>query len=58
MVESLTHLIMFDVDGTLVDSTRFDEECFLKTAEILFGIEISSDWDSYELQVYSCRGQI
>jgi phosphoglycolate phosphatase-like HAD superfamily hydrolase len=48
MVENLIHLIMFDVDGTLVDSTRFDEECFLKTAEILFGTEISSDWDSYE----------
>lgn len=42
------HLIMFDVDGTLVDSTGFDEECFLKAAEILFGVEISSDWNSYE----------
>ena len=42
------HLIMFDVDGTLVDSTSFDEDCFLKAAEILFGTEISSDWDSYE----------
>ena len=42
------HLVMFDVDGTLVDSTRFDEECFLKAAEVLFGIEISPDWDSYK----------
>ena len=42
------HLIMFDVDGTLVDSTGFDETCFLKTAEFLFGFQISSDWDSYE----------
>ena len=41
-------LIMFDVDGTLVDSTGFDEECFLKASEILFGIEISSDWDTYK----------
>ena len=39
---------MFDVDGTLVDSTSFDEACFLKAAEFLFGIEISSDWDSYK----------
>ncbi len=42
------HLVMFDIDGTLVDSTSFDEECFLKTSKILFGTEISSDWDSYE----------
>ena len=42
------HLVMFDVDGTLVDSTRFDEECFLESAKLLFGIEISPDWDSYK----------
>lgn len=39
---------MFDVDGTLVDSTGFDEACFLKAAELLFGMEISSDWNAYE----------
>ncbi len=42
------HLVMFDVDGTLVDSTGFDEACFLKAAELMFGIKILPDWDSYK----------
>lgn len=41
------HLCMFDVDGTLVDSSKFDEECFLKAAEIVFDTEISSNWEEY-----------
>lgn len=27
------HLIVFDLDGTLVDSQAIDEPCYLKTAE-------------------------
>lgn len=39
---------MFDIDGTLVDSFGFDEECYLKTAEIVLGMKISSHWSEYK----------
>jgi phosphoglycolate phosphatase-like HAD superfamily hydrolase len=42
------HLIMFDIDGTLVDSFEFDEECYFEAVESVLGIEISPDWDDYE----------
>jgi len=42
------HLIMFDIDGTLVNSFGFDEECYLKTTETVLGIKISSNWSEYE----------
>jgi hypothetical protein len=38
---------MFDIDGTLVNSSGFDEECYLKTAEIVLGKKISSNWNEY-----------
>jgi phosphoglycolate phosphatase-like HAD superfamily hydrolase len=38
---------MFDVDGTLVDSYEFDEDCYLKAAEIVLHRKISSDWNKY-----------
>lgn len=41
------HLIMFDIDGTLVDSYGFDEECYLRAAKLVLGVEISADWASY-----------
>lgn len=41
------HLIMFDIDGTLVNSYGFDEACYLKAAQIVLGVEISSDWEEY-----------
>ena len=41
------HLIMFDIDGTLVNSFKFDEECYLKAAKMVLGVEISSNWDDY-----------
>ena len=42
------HLIMFDIDGTLVNSNDFDEECYLRAAEIVLSVRISSDWAGYE----------
>jgi phosphoglycolate phosphatase-like HAD superfamily hydrolase len=39
---------MFDVDGTLVKSFDFDEECFISAVSEVLGHEIDSDWDSYE----------
>ena len=41
------HLIMFDIDGTLVNSSEFDEVCYLKAAQIVLGVEISSNWEDY-----------
>lgn len=39
---------MFDIDGTLVNSYKFDEECYLKAAKNVLGITISSNWSEYE----------
>ena len=39
---------MFDIDGTLVNSSKFDEECYLEAAESVFGIKIPSNWDDYK----------
>ncbi len=41
------HLVMFDIDGTLVKSSIFDEECYLKAANNVLGLKISSDWAEY-----------
>lgn len=41
------HLIMFDVDGTLVDTTGFDDELFFRTAKEVLGVEISTYWEDY-----------
>lgn len=42
------NLLMFDIDGTLVDSYGFDEECYLKAAEAVLGVKISADWNDYK----------
>lgn len=39
---------MFDVDGTLVESLDFDEECFISAVSEILGHEIDSNWGSYE----------
>ena len=39
---------MFDIDGTLVNSYKFDEECYLKAAETVLAVKISSNWEGYE----------
>lgn len=41
------HLIMFDIDGTLVDSSGFEDPCFLRAAREVLGADISSDWEGY-----------
>jgi phosphoglycolate phosphatase-like HAD superfamily hydrolase len=42
------HLVMFDVDGTLVDSAGFDTELYVEAVRSVLDVSISSDWDSYE----------
>ncbi|MBN1532991.1 MAG: HAD family hydrolase [Spirochaetes bacterium] len=41
-------LVVFDVDGTLIDSVRVDTVCYLQTAGEVFGITgIDTDWSNY-----------
>ena len=47
MVHSLPHLIMFDIDGTLVESYDFDTQCFKQAAEEVLGISIDTEWHTY-----------
>jgi phosphoglycolate phosphatase-like HAD superfamily hydrolase len=44
------HLIMFDLDGTLVDSTNIDAGCYLQALVDVFGFDldrIDRDWGNY-----------
>ena len=41
------HLILFDIDGTLVDSDEFDAELYVRAVRGVFGIEIGDDWSTY-----------
>ncbi len=41
-------LIMFDIDGTLLDAGAIDDRCYIETAKAQFSVdEINSDWRSY-----------
>ena len=39
--------IMFDVDGTLVESCDFDEECYIEAVRDATGLDIASNWEAY-----------
>jgi len=42
------NLAIFDIDGTLIDSNAVDNECFLATFEVAFGIPAADvDWRDY-----------
>jgi phosphoglycolate phosphatase-like HAD superfamily hydrolase len=42
-------LAVFDIDGTLVQTTRVDDSCFVRAFRDVFGIEdIDTDWSHYE----------
>lgn len=44
------HLIMFDLDGTLVDSNTIDSECYLQALVDVFGFDLTKidrNWSSY-----------
>ncbi|MXW45783.1 MAG: HAD family phosphatase [Gammaproteobacteria bacterium] len=41
------HLILFDIDGTLVDSDEFDSELYVAAVRKVLGIEIGDDWSAY-----------
>lgn len=44
------HHIMFDIDGTLVESFDFDSDCFVRAVKEVINVEIEAHWSKY-LQV-------
>jgi phosphoglycolate phosphatase-like HAD superfamily hydrolase len=42
------HLVMFDIDGTLVDSAGFDSALYIEAVQHVLKVEIDSDWNTYE----------
>ncbi len=41
------HLVLFDIDGTLVESCDFDTECFQAAIEDVLEVTIGPDWSRY-----------
>ncbi len=41
------HLVVFDVDGTLVDSSEINGRLFKEVVETDLGIEVDDDWSRY-----------
>ena len=42
------HLVMFDIDGTLVDSAGFDGEFYAEAVESVLNVPVNRNWDAYE----------
>lgn len=42
------HVVMFDIDGTLVDSAGFDGELYAAAVESELGLAVDRNWDVYE----------
>ena len=48
-------LVMFDMDGTLTDTTALDANCYINAIEQALGLrEIETDWESYPHASSSC----
>ena len=41
------HLVMFDIDGTLVESNDFDSECYQAAIQDVLNTLIDTNWDKY-----------
>lgn len=41
------HLVLFDIDGTLVESCDFDTTCFQAAIKDVLGVSIDPDWSRY-----------
>lgn len=39
---------MFDIDGTLIESTDFDGECYVEAVKEITGKDINSNWNIYK----------
>jgi beta-phosphoglucomutase-like phosphatase (HAD superfamily) len=42
------HIILFDIDGTLVNSNGFDGRLYIEAVREILGIEIDDDWSRYK----------
>jgi len=42
------HLVMFDIDGTLVDSAGFDADLYVQAVESVLNIAVDRNWGAYE----------
>ena len=43
------HLVMFDIDGTLTETGKIDEECFVRSLPEVCGFaDVKTDWSSYK----------
>ena len=46
---------MFDIDGTLTETLKVDDECFVRTAAEVYGYtDINTDWTRYPHATDSC----
>lgn len=43
----MRHLVMFDIDGTLVDSAAFDGDLFARAIHDELGLRVDETWGSY-----------
>lgn len=44
---SVVQLVMFDIDGTLVDSNAFDGELYAQAVQSVLGVAVDTTWASY-----------
>ena len=42
------HHPIFDIDGTLVESFKFDEVIYCQSIEKVIGIKIDNNWSNYQ----------
>ncbi|HTF98714.1 MAG TPA: HAD family hydrolase [Cellvibrio sp.] len=42
------HHVMFDIDGTLIESYELDSQCFIDAVQEITGLSINSDWSKYQ----------
>lgn len=40
-------LVLFDVDGTLVESVRLDSDCYVEAIKQVLKLEVDDDWSRY-----------
>ena len=49
------HLVMFDIDGTLTETMKVEEECFVRSFKDVFDFnDIDTDWSHYPRTTDSC----
>lgn len=44
----MSRLVIFDLDGTLIDTTAVDEECYLEAMSAELGCALNPDWTAYQ----------